>query len=39
LIVLITPRLHADGSTFGAEEGAQMSQKLESLREQIRMLD
>jgi Flp pilus assembly secretin CpaC len=39
LIVLITPRLHVDGSTSGAEEGAQMSQRLESLREQIRMLD
>jgi len=39
LIVLITPRLHAEGSSNGAEEGAHMSQKLESLREQIRMLD
>jgi Flp pilus assembly secretin CpaC len=39
LIVLITPHLHVDGSTYGAEQGAAMAQKLESLREQIRMLD
>jgi pilus assembly protein CpaC len=39
LIVLITPRLHVDGNHYGAEQGSQMTQKLESLREQIRMLD
>lgn len=39
LIVLITPRLHVDGGSHGAEQGAAMTQKLESLREQIRMLD
>ena len=39
LIVLITPHLHVDGSTYGAEQGTAMAQKLESLREQIRMLE
>ncbi|MBA3478611.1 MAG: pilus assembly protein N-terminal domain-containing protein [Lautropia sp.] len=39
LIVLITPRLHVDGSTYGAEQGAQTTQKLEALRDKIRMLD
>jgi pilus assembly protein CpaC len=39
LIVLITPRLHVEGSTFGAEQGAHATQKLDALREQIRMLD
>ena len=40
LIVLITPYLHpAGGNTIGAEQGATMAQRLESLREQMRMLD
>ena len=39
LIVLITPRLHVDRSTYGAEQGDHMTRKLESLHEQIRMLD
>jgi pilus assembly protein CpaC len=39
LIVLITPRLHVAGSTYGAEQGAQMAQRLEAVRDQIRMLD
>jgi hypothetical protein len=37
--VLITPRLHVDRAHYGAEQGEHMSQKLESLHEQIRMLD
>lgn len=37
LIVLITPRLHVEGGTYGAEQGAQMTQRLDSLRDQIRM--
>ena len=39
LIVLITPRLHVDGSSQGSEQGAAMTQKLEAVREKIRMLD
>jgi pilus assembly protein CpaC len=39
LIVLITPRLHVDRAHYGAEQGEHMSQRLESLHEQIRMLD
>ena len=39
LIVLITPRLHAGGSTLGAEQGADMAQRLEALRERMQMLE
>ena len=39
LIVLITPRLHVDGGAQGAEQGAAMTQRLEAVRERIRMLD
>jgi len=40
LIVLITPYLHpAGGNSMGAEQGATMAQRFESLREQMRMLD
>lgn len=39
LIVLITPRLHAAGSTLGAEQGADMAQRLEALRDRLQMLE
>ena len=39
LIVLITPRLHVEGSTLGAEQAADMAQRLESLRGRMQMLE
>ena len=39
LIVLITPRLHAAASTVGAEQGADMAQRLEALRDRLQMLE
>jgi pilus assembly protein CpaC len=39
LIVLITPRLHAADSTLGAEQGADMMQRLEALRDRMQMLE
>jgi len=39
LIVLITPRLHAGASTLGSEQGADMAQRLEALRDRMRMLE
>lgn len=39
LIVLITPRLHAAGSTLDAERGADMAQRLEALRDRLQMLE
>jgi pilus assembly protein CpaC len=39
LIVLITPRLHAAGGTLGAEQAADMAQRLEALRGRMPMLE
>lgn len=39
LVVLITPRLPVQGNTEGAEQGAAMAQRLESLRDRLRMLE
>jgi pilus assembly protein CpaC len=39
LIVLITPRLHAAGSTLDAEQEADMAQRLEALRARLQMLE
>jgi pilus assembly protein CpaC len=39
LVVLITPRLHAADGTLGAEEAADMTQRLQSLRGRLQMLE